>query len=636
MKMMKRITAVLIAALMCPLSFAAAVSAESETAPIVSAESSYNNVAGGFTFVEEAGDEAALSAKLSGEVVPGAFIFYPDKSLALYDSAHGALGYSLERALTLLGSSSRPVVYVTDEETAGAAASFFMNKGVSDFFFMSDSLELLAKAKGFYPASGAIADYRKAFDSVPDREKLSEIVTEMNIASASVALFADGCVTPETARYLYGHFILSWVNTAGEIDEAEALNVILSGAFAAVSDSTDILYRAATDDIMPNTVTRFPLNIGHRGSPNHAQENSVESVLTADREGADVAEIDIYLTTDEVPVIHHDPMINGVDIEGIDFASLRSIADNIGKSVPTLAEIFDADADSDIEFFLEIKSAQTNTAKRIAEVIRQYKMESRCSIISFSADQLRFVKEAMPGISRSLLVGDWNDGDIFGTAVNLSMQVRSEGCGFDIKYVIRPSSFDEMVIEAHSRGVAVATWTFYNAQTLFEYTANGSMLLTTDIPDILGAFYRRLDVELISTEVGTGEAIEYKARIANTPGDTRKASKVEVTVPGAEGKFTPDSGSLTFTDPGEYTVYFNHTVDLDNDFQYALCSGPIRVSVFLKGDVNSDGRVGMLDIVTLIRYLFGWDVKISEKAADMNSDSNIGMADLVLLIRATV
>ena len=104
---------------------------------------------------------------------------------------------------------------------------------------------------------------------------------------------------------------------------------------------------------------------------------------------------------------------------------------------------------------------------------------------------------------------------------------------------------------------------------------------------------------MISTEVGTGEAIEYKARIANIPGDTRKASKVEVTVPGAEGKFTPDSGSLTFTEPGEYTVYFNHTVNLDNDFQYALCSGPIRVSVFLKGDVNSDGRVGMLDIVTL-------------------------------------
>lgn len=44
----------------------------------------------------------------------------------------------------------------------------------------------------------------------------------------------------------------------------------------------------------------------------------------------------------------------------------------------------------------------------------------------------------------------------------------------------------------------------------------------------------------------------------------------------------------------------------------------------------------MPDIVTLIRYLSGWDVEISEKAADMNSDSNIGMADLVLLIRATV
>ena len=53
-------------------------------------------------------------------------------------------------------------------------------------------------------------------------------------------------------------------------------------------------------------------------------------------------------------------------------------------------------------------------------------------------------------------------------------------------------------------------------------------------------------------------------------------------------------------------------------------------------DLNGDGKVGMPDIVTLIRHLSGWDVEISEKAADMNSDSNIGMADLVLLIRATV
>ena len=120
MKMMKRITAVLIAALMCPLSFAAAVSAESETAPIVSAESSYNNVAGGFTFVEEAGDEAALSAKLSGTYQSAMVAAADYDNVTVVDSESVAVGERIlvDYALRLKDQGKTAAEIAEELETA--------------------------------------------------------------------------------------------------------------------------------------------------------------------------------------------------------------------------------------------------------------------------------------------------------------------------------------------------------------------------------------------------------------------------------------------------------------------------------------------------------------------------------------
>ena len=638
MKTVRRIAAVITALLMCPLPFSAAAYAEEpQSRTVISSASSYNNVAGGFTFIEEAGDEASLTAKLDGEPSPGAFVFYPDKNLELYDSARGKLGYSLGRAFELLGPSARAVLYISDRETVNSLVNFLLDSGNTDVFFMSDSLSLLASAKELCPSAGAVADYRKAFDGVPDRAKLAEIVTEMNIASASVALFADGCVNQESVRYLYGHFILSWVCASGELTEADALDVILSGAFAALGESTELLYKAATEYILPNTVTRFPLNIGHRGSPNHAQENSVESVLTADREGADAAEIDIYITTDGIPVIHHDAAVGEVNVEDLDLVELRRAAAD--KSVPTLAEIFEAVSDSDIDFFLEIKSGREDACEKISEVILEYGMADRCSIISFSAEQLDRMKGYLPGISRALLVGSWNTDDPDGTVVGLAPGLRSAGTALDITIGGGASSFDALVVEAHSRGIAITVWTFVHPNQIYEYIGNGSAALTVDIPDVMNSFYRSLEAELEVSEAEVGDEIRYKARFVNGSGDRKQVSGAEVTVPGSDDKFRSGFNSLTFTEAGNYRIYVKGTVDLGVGFEYSFCSGPLDIVIHEKvipGDVNGDGKVGMPDIVMLIRYLSGWSVEISERAADMNSDSNISMADLVLLIRATV
>nr|MDE5564217.1 dockerin type I repeat-containing protein [Oscillospiraceae bacterium] len=54
------------------------------------------------------------------------------------------------------------------------------------------------------------------------------------------------------------------------------------------------------------------------------------------------------------------------------------------------------------------------------------------------------------------------------------------------------------------------------------------------------------------------------------------------------------------------------------------------------GDVDADGNVGVLDIVTLQKYLLKVGTLNAGDAADMNSDNVIDIYDLALLKRAVL
>ena len=54
--------------------------------------------------------------------------------------------------------------------------------------------------------------------------------------------------------------------------------------------------------------------------------------------------------------------------------------------------------------------------------------------------------------------------------------------------------------------------------------------------------------------------------------------------------------------------------------------------VFILGDVNSDGIVGIADVTLLIDYLLGLDVHIDSNAADVDQNQSISIADVTILI----
>jgi glycerophosphoryl diester phosphodiesterase len=51
------------------------------------------------------------------------------------------------------------------------------------------------------------------------------------------------------------------------------------------------------------------LIIGHRGAAAHAPENTIPSFRLAERAGADVIELDVRVTADDIPVVIHDPTL---------------------------------------------------------------------------------------------------------------------------------------------------------------------------------------------------------------------------------------------------------------------------------------------------------------------------------------
>jgi len=110
------------------------------------------------------------------------------------------------------------------------------------------------------------------------------------------------------------------------------------------------------------------LIIGHRGAAGLASENTIEAMRAGFAGGADMLEFDIRLTSDNVPVLAHNPMAQGQWISRHTVAELKH---SIG--ITSLQEVLD-------EFFgkiiLNIELKQTISAKIILDTIRPYVTDS--------------------------------------------------------------------------------------------------------------------------------------------------------------------------------------------------------------------------------------------------------------------
>jgi glycerophosphoryl diester phosphodiesterase len=112
--------------------------------------------------------------------------------------------------------------------------------------------------------------------------------------------------------------------------------------------------------------------VAHRGDPYRVRENTIDSLRSALRQGADAVEIDVRLTKDGVPVLLHDETLKRLweherPLRSLSAAEVRGLTDG---GVPTLAEALAAT--DGIRLMLDLPGMrEVRAARRIVDAVRE-------------------------------------------------------------------------------------------------------------------------------------------------------------------------------------------------------------------------------------------------------------------------
>ncbi|MET7851941.1 glycerophosphodiester phosphodiesterase [Streptomyces avermitilis] len=117
--------------------------------------------------------------------------------------------------------------------------------------------------------------------------------------------------------------------------------------------------------------------VAHRGDPYRVRENTIGSLRSALRQGADAVEIDVRLTRDGVPVLLHDETLKRLweqdrPLRSLSWDEVRGLTDG---GVPTLVDALAATGESRV--MLDLPGADPRAVRRIVDVIREYGAEER-------------------------------------------------------------------------------------------------------------------------------------------------------------------------------------------------------------------------------------------------------------------
>ena len=262
---------------------------------------------------------------------------------------------------------------------------------------------------------------------------------------------------------------------------------------------------------------KAPLVHGHRGSRGTVPENTLPAFKAALMAEADVLEMDMGVTRDNVVVISHEPKVTperclgpdgkalekAVPIRSLTLAELKKYDCGTllnarfpqqlavpGEHMPTLDEVFvmvkasGYQAAAKVEFNIETKlfpsepeltPAPAEFARLVLEVIRKHGMEKRVIVQSFDVRTLKEIKKLNPAVRTSQLTND----DL------LDIVPALKAAGTDIWSPNYLWITTGAVREAQAAGIQVAPWTL-NTKKDWDFALEAGVdAIITDYPAAL-------------------------------------------------------------------------------------------------------------------------------------------------------
>jgi glycerophosphoryl diester phosphodiesterase len=220
-----------------------------------------------------------------------------------------------------------------------------------------------------------------------------------------------------------------------------------------------------------------PEIIAHRGTPRVHPENSLPGFARAVELGVDGIELDVHLTRDGVPVVHHDPELGegpfaGRRIADLTLAELRRHALAPGVGVPTLAEAC-ALADGRCTLYVEVKARDAEDA--VARLLDG--RGPRAPVHSFDHRVARGVRARAPGTPVGVLSVSY-------LVDNVAALRAAEARDLWQHW----SMIDAPLVEAvHAAGGRVIAWTVNDPAHAVALARMGVDGICSDVPDLMAA-----------------------------------------------------------------------------------------------------------------------------------------------------
>lgn len=255
--------------------------------------------------------------------------------------------------------------------------------------------------------------------------------------------------------------------------------------------------------------------IAHRGFSGNYPENTVLSVRKAVELGVDGVEVDVWLSLDNKVVVIHDMSLNRTTNgrgrvlwkTAEELSKYRTLEKN--QPIPLLEDIFPIIKNSSLikkRVFLNIEIKSMWTARPVAQLIKEYKMEDYVVISSVSPGALRIIRYELPSVKTAYLFYNSPNHLIGGIITALArMNFRltqafvlrtAKSLRTDYVNLSYPFVSNGFVKRLHKNGFKVNVWVVNTPSLMKKMINKGVDGIITDYPDklkrILAAYsYRK-------------------------------------------------------------------------------------------------------------------------------------------------
>lgn len=223
--------------------------------------------------------------------------------------------------------------------------------------------------------------------------------------------------------------------------------------------------------------------IAHRGfwKTDGSAQNSIAALMKADSVRVYGSEVDIWLSSDGIPVVNHDADVTldgeKLIVQDTPASILRKVKLANGEPLPTMEEYLDAFSQCKhtkliIEFKTHrAKEREDELAEKVIDMVHKRGLQDRVEYISFGINFVQQVRKLDPNAPVYYLNGDLSPGML--ATMGLS--------GFDYHFNVLYQK-PEWVKEAHALGQKVNVWTVNKPEDIQKTIDLKVDYITTDEP----------------------------------------------------------------------------------------------------------------------------------------------------------